>query len=467
MKPNILMPIMTFMTRYFHSTILQHRFFSGRSPVFNIFLITLLALTIFLVSSCEEGPTKIGNGLLPGSDFVSIESTDTLSIWSYTMYDKSFRSDNPTVSYIGQINDPYFGTTSTAFVSQIRLGEPWDDESFTIDSMKLILHLSGVRGEAGVTHTLRLSEISNQIYTDSVYYSDRKVDTTGFGVSLQLPVLRTDSINTVIMNVPIAFGNYLTRDTAKLFYNNNKSDFRAFFKGIYFRIIPSSNPLIADLILQAASTAVNYENYFIMFMHDDLGVYKEYYFVLDAVNKNAAFNLFSHDFSTATLGNKMKHRNDTSYSSRDTVSYQQSLNGVYTKIRVPGLEKLKKDPSFKNIAVNKARLTVPFLLDGNLYKTSTIPSSLILRYTTTDGYKYVVPDYNIDMYHDFFNGVIDSTANVYSFNIPGFVQGYLKDATGKIKPELEFFLGNGTQNVILKTSKNKTPVKFEFTYTKF
>jgi hypothetical protein len=466
MKPNILMPIMTFMTRYYYRSNLQHRFFSGPVTLLNIFRLTFFVLTIVFVSSCEEGPTKIGSGLLPGSDFVSMYSTDTLSVRSFSMYTKSFRTDNPSGSYFGVIEDPYFGRTTTGFVTQIRLGSKWKNEAFIIDSMKLILVLNAIGGE-GSTHTLRLSEIGKQIYTDSAYYSDQKVDTTGYGISLELPRLKTDSTNNVVMNVPIEFGKHLTLDTSKLFYNNNLLDFRSYFKGLYFHITSSTNPVLAAINLQPASSTGGYSNYFVLFGHDDLGTYKEFYFILDAVNRNAAFNLIEHKHSTATRGSLLQHLNDTSFSNMDTLSYQQSMNGAYTMIRIPGLEKVKNNPAFKNISVNKARLTIPFYTDGAIYKKTNLPSTMILRYKTSDGSKYVVPDYGIDQYHYFFNGTIDTVANVYTFNVPAFVQGYLKDATGDIKPELELYLGEGPNNVILKTMKSKSPVKFDFTYTKF
>jgi hypothetical protein len=72
-----------------------------------------------------------------------------------------------------------------------------------------------------------------------------------------------------------------------------------------------------------------------------------------------------------------------------------------------------------------------------------------------------------DLYHNFFDGVIDSVANVYNFNIPAFVQSYLEDATNLVEPELEIYQSSGTRNVVFGANKNKTPVKFEFTYTKF
>ena len=466
MRINILMPIMIFMTRYFHSSNLPCRFISVSHHIFKILRLTLFTLAAFFVSSCEEGPTKIGNSLLPGSDFVAIKSIDTLNAWSYTMYDDSVRTDNPSVSYLGKIYDPYFGTTTAEFVTQIRMALPWEDRPVTIDSVKLFLKLLDVKGGLDVAHTLRLSEIAEQIYPDSAYFSNSPVLLTGYEVTdIELPVLKPDTINDIAITLPVEFGNYLIRDTAMLFYSNTKADFRSFFKGLYFRMISNPDHLIVSLsVAPPTSTGIS-SNYLILYMHDDYDVYLSYSFNLDATNRNAAFNKFSHDFNTASPGKKIEHIND---GYRDTLTYLQYLNGVYTKVTLQGLESLKADPSFlKNLAVNKARLIVPVYFDGDLYKASTVPSQLFLRYKTKSGSKYVVPDYNIDTYHSFFDGTVDTTANVYNFNLAAFVQAYLEDATDDIKPELEMFQRTGTQNVILKANNSKTPVKFEFTYTKF
>jgi hypothetical protein len=466
MRPNILMPIMTFMTRYYHSFNLFNRSVSVSPLHFSVFHLTLFALVAFLMNSCLEGPTKIGTGLLPGSDFVSIKSTDTISIRSYTVYNDSVRTDNPSVSYLGQIYDPYFGTTTAEFVSQIRMSAPWDGLPFTIDSVKLHLRLLNVKGGSDVAHTLTLSEIANEIYTDSAYYSYTNIPLTGYKVAdIDLPALKPDTINNIVVSLPIDFGNYLTRDTTQLFYSNTKSDFRSFFKGLYFQISTSSDPMLVSLSLAQPAATNPYYNFFVLYMHGDSGTYKSISFILDAVNKNASFNRFTHDFNTASPDKKIQHIND---GYRDTLTYLQNLNGVFTKITFPGLENLKKDASFKNFAINKARLIVPIYFDGDLYKASTVPSSLRLRYKDSHGNKYDVPDYSIDVTHSFFNGIIDSTANVYNFNIPSFVQIYLEDAADTIKPELEIFQGTTeTKNVILKANNSKTPVKFDFTYTKF
>jgi hypothetical protein len=82
-----------------------------------------------------------------------------------------------------------------------------------------------------------------------------------------------------------------------------------------------------------------------------------------------------------------------------------------------------------------------------------------------------VPDWNIGTtqytFQPFYDGRLDSTALVYNFNIPAFVQAYLENKSDTIKPELEIYQVTGTKNVILGANKNSTPVKFEFGYTKF
>jgi hypothetical protein len=290
------------------------------------------------------------------------------------------------------------------------------------------------------------------------------VITTGYTFpDIDLPVLRADTVNDIIIKLPDnILGNYLTRDTLELFHSNTRPDFRSFFKGLYFRILPSADPVMISLSLAPPKPGGSPLSYFVLFMHDDAGATKQFFFILDAVNKNASYNRFFHDFGTASPEKRINHIND---GFRDTLSYLQYLNGVYTKISLPGLEKMKSDSAFKNIAVNKARLTVPVYFDGDLYRASTAPLNLFLRYKTKSGSKYVVPDYTINA--TFFDGSLDSTANVYKFNIPAFVQTYLRNKSDTIKPELEVFQALGTKNVILKANKSKTPVKFEFTYTKF
>jgi len=460
------------MTRYYNILRNTRRKISV-SFLLKIFGFSLITGLVLITGSCEKQVLKIGSDLLPNSDFVSINSSDTIKAYSYTMYNDSIRTDSPSKSYLGQIFDPYFGTTTAGFVTQIRLTTSWDSVAITVDSMKLYLHiLTTTGGASGVAHSISLYEIANQIYNDTAYYGNDTVKLTQFKVTnIPLPKLRTDTINTIGLTLPgngIEFGKYLMRDPSMLFYSNSLPDFRSYFKGLYFKMDPSSDPMLLSLSLLSDQT--KYYNFFTLYGHTADGTTKEYSFALDAKNANANFNRFNHNYSTAILGDKLIHRN-TTY--KDTVSYLQSLNGVYTKISFPGLEKLKSDKTLASVAINRARLVVPFKFTKTTgtYYAKSLPSTLRLRYKLASGSRYDVPDYlmapSLDLAHTFFSGAIDSVNNVYNFNIPAFVQGYLKDASNAVRPEVEIYQPSGLNNIVFKANNNKTPVRFEFTYTKF
>jgi hypothetical protein len=201
-------------------------------------------------------------------------------------------------------------------------------------------------------------------------------------------------------------------------------------------------------------------------MHDTAYVKSRYYFILDPIHPNACYNRVLRDFSTADPNKKIEHINDMNY--RDTLSYMQYLNGVYTKLVFPGLDSLKKLLGSSKFSINKARITLPVYYDGDQFTVTTVPSSLRLRYKDSDSTKADVPDYDIGSSHAFFDGNLHKLDSTYYFNIPTFIQNYLEDKTNTIKPELDVYQGAaGLKNVILKANASKTPVRFEMTYTKF
>jgi hypothetical protein len=473
MKQNILMPIMTFMTRFYHSLSIFFRVSSASNNFFNKLRPALVVMAVFFVISCEEDPTKIGSELLPSSDYVKISSTDTLSVWSYTMYNSSVATNDPSFAFVGSIFDPYFGTTTAGFVSQLRLGNSWYYGPVTIDSIKLALQVTVKGGTAYADQFLKMSEIADQIYTGTTYYSDTQTNTTGFETTVPLPKLKPDTINNISVSLPIEFGEYLIRDTTQFFYSNKIPDFRAYFKGLYFELLPSTDPVMLSFSLaNKIASGGSYANYFVMFMHDTAEIRYRYYFIIDPKHPNAAYNRFTRDFSTADPDKRIEHINDNSY--RDTLTYIQYLNGVYTKIVFPGLDSLKKKFAGSRISINKARITIPVYYDGDRYTVLTVPASLRLRYLDQDSslvhhypVKYDVPDYYIDSNNNFFDGTLHKTDSTYYFNIPTFIQKYLEDNGNKYIPELEIYQPSELKSVVLRANESKTPVKFEMSYTKF
>jgi hypothetical protein len=441
------------MTSYYHrSENISHFLISIFS--FKTFSIILLVSGVLWLSSCEEEPTFIGKGILPSSDFVSVLSSDTFNILSYTEYEYPLRTDAQTAPYIGTYYDPYFGSVTSEFVSQVRLEREWTKGDYNVDSVKLVLRILSVSGSSGSVKQLRITEVADMLYIDSSYYSNTPVDTTAYGISVDLPELRTDTINVVNINLPPSFGEYLIRDQDKLFYSPSGEDFRNYFKGVYMRVlsVSESDPLLIGIDVTQAPSLGDYSDYFIVYMHkqDSNSENFSFRFLLDPAKRNACYSRVEHNFSAASPDKEFS--DIVNQPVLDSLSYVQGMNGVFTKLIIPGLE----------------TLSMPVHYDGEYYSDATLPDNIYLRYYNKSGQKQLIPDYYIDDYHEYFGGKLDTANNRYKFNISNFIQEYFDDKDGILKPELEVFQSSDEiKNAIFKANDSKSPVRLEMTITKF
>jgi hypothetical protein len=322
---------------------------------------------------------------------------------------------------------------------------------------------TSVSGDTSAGHILKMSEIADQIYLDSTYYSSSPVNLTGVSVEVPLPILRSDTVTQVFIDLPISFGEYIIRDTSMLFHSDEEPDFRSYFKGLYFQLLPTGNPSFIKLNLTAPGDYGSYKHQLYIYMHDEDGNISALTLTLDAKATNAAYSTFSHDFSTAEPDKRIVHVND---GIKDTLTYVQCLNGLYTKLWIPGLNKIKEDPSLDGIYINKARIICPVHYDGGKYNGKAFPSMLYMGYYDKTGKRYLVPDYYVNA--SFFDGTVDTTAGNYTFNIATYVQLFLDDNNDKYRPEFQLALPQGSlHNAILKANNSANPVKFELTYSRF
>jgi hypothetical protein len=452
----------------------EKRQYTGTSAVLRLKYILILFLLIpagIFLSSCEEKTTIIGIGLLPPGDFSSSKSTDTISVFSFTYSVDSVKSDEKTFSYLGGLYDPYFGTSSTGFVGQLRVLKPWTEtDSVTVDSVKLLMSIAGAKGVIGIRQEIVIYEIDELLNPDLDYYSNRDPHATNLMATELIPVIKKDSAQTLLVRLPDSFGSYLLRDTSRLWQNVDslKTDFRSFFRGIYCQMVPNTEIKgFNNKGFAKGSGTDSLQLIALTFDQSDF-VIRVYYKTKTSttalwydftINPNSArYNIYSHDFTTAEPGKEIKHVDDNV---KDSLSYLQGFNGVYTKIRIPALDSIKK---LGQISVNKARLTIPAFLDGDIYTTTTLPTNIYMRYKAANGDAVLVPDYYINP--AFFDGTFSSTTKNYTFNLASFTQMYLE---GKVPlPELDFFFQEGEyKNVILKANHSTSKVRFEFTYTRF
>lgn len=458
------MPIMNFMTSFYPDLKITGR--PAGNPSLISWFIPIIFPTLFIFNSCTEKHTEIGINLLPAKDFERLRSVDTFTVESFTEYLDSVPAKNKPFSYLGGLYDPYFGNVSSDFVGQLRLTQKWPSSAYNvvIDSVKLFIYISGAKGIYGKEQNISLYEITEKLNADSTYYSTRNPHAGYFIGTFALPKIQKDSARTLEINLPISFGEYLLRDTTKLFQESTRDDFRDFFKGLYVTVSEEGNKKQDKgvinggsllLMLNFGSTGSAAPFFITIYYHTSAASNLTYHFVIN--DKSVRYNRYYHNFSTAEPGKKIKHIND---GQKDTLSYLQSFYGVYTKIRFKGLSAFRDSLP---VSVNRVRITVPVHTDRKIVNKDTIPSPVYLVYKTPEGYKYIVPDYFINP--DYYNGRFSSSTMKFTFNIAAYVQSYLE---GKIpEPELIMSLGdNEYRNIIFKANNSATPVKFELTYSR-
>jgi hypothetical protein len=441
------------MTRYYLNPQQYSRTLSVLYLSIKIFLPAFLLTAAIIISSCEENPTIISTGLLPGSDFVTIRSTDQIGVDIFTQYVDSVKTGGLTYSYLGKLSDPYFGTVRTDYVGQLRLTQKWPGGgAFTIDSVKLYLYILGAKGTLGtdVSQEIKISEIGEMLNSATSYYSNRDPDTITDLGTYRFPIIAKDTAQDMVIPIATEVGQYLMRDTTRLTQEVDSLDFRSFFKGIYVTLKDSPQPFLVAVTFSAANMFIR------VFYHNVKTNNLTFDFVMNA--NSIRYNRYFHDFSTAPPETRIKHKND---GIKDTLSYLQAFNGVFPRIKIPGLAAYKDSLP---MSVNRAKMTISVYLDNIIYTKTTVPSQILLMYKAADSINTIVSDYLVSS--SFFDGTFNTTTLTYTFNISSFAQQFIE---GKIpSPQVEMYFPDGEyRNVILRTNANTHPVIFDFTYTKF
>jgi len=440
------MHTMTFMTNSFWN--LQNNKPGNTRKGAPSLILTLSVLLTAALLSCSQDPGKIGIGLLPDSDFVEIGSTDTIGIRAYTMYDELSVSNDSTVMIIGSIHDEYFGDTYCDFVTQLRLLDKWPARPYVIDSVMLAIFPSIVSGDDSTSiHRIRLCETGTRLADGDEYYSGQDPDTIRFLGEYDLPRMKAGELLRVKLDNSV--GEYLLRDTTKL--SAGVPFYEDYFKGLYCMMKSSPNSVMVEMDA-SKDLKINPLGITIYYKSDTL----RYTFSFVATHRAVNYNRFTHDRTKGDPDKQILHVNDFV---ADTAVYLQSYNGVYVKLDMPALEAFR---DVANLAVNKARIIAPVILDGKTMVDNSMPQRVYVRYRDADGKTWYIPDFMHSIL--FMDGTYYSDKDHYLFNITTFVQKYLN---GEIEePSVELFLPlAGSRNAIFRANEKKPSFKLEFAYT--
>ncbi|MBN1388765.1 MAG: DUF4270 family protein [Bacteroidales bacterium] len=420
-------------------------------------ILVLPVLVFFIVISCEDDPASIGRGMLPQSDFDSIVATDTMRVDMYTLFSDSVTSMQPTVSYLGNVLDPYFGLTGSDFVTQLWIAAEWAGDGFTVDSVKIKFEIKDIIGEMVGSNTLNIYELSEKLSADSSYLASNEVQVKDIMASLEVPPLPEGSDTVLYLDLPVSFAEYLLRDTSILYLRSDTVDWRDFFYGLYFEYPQISDYHMLQLnLVTPSSTDNSYASAaIIVYYTNGSGYDRTYTFTINP--RCLLYNRFLHDFEKADPDKRIKYINEPI---KDTLAYVQSMEGVYSKMVIPGLEYLRSLPY--DIAINKARIYLPVYFNETDYTEDMVPDNIYVRYDSA-GVKRILTDYLIDP--AFLDGSYNQVTNLYRVNISNFVQNYFE---GKIEePVIEIFLPElSTKNLIIKANREtEDAVRFELSYT--
>ena len=411
------------MTKYWERT----KVLAGKKkPLFFINLLLLFAVLTFFNVSCSKYPSKVGADLMPNNALSMHLKRDTFRVYSEAI--DTIRADELFNSFLGSLQDPVFGRTDASFYSKIlpaTVGHRFGKNPKT-DSLILQLFYAGVYGDTNATLRVHVYEMKDDIYYDSIYYSNKNVAVYPTDYADQafhpnknnyylFPSYGPDStIDTIrgvlrinLSHISTAMGDkLLNADTTAL---DSNELFMNYFRGIYLKVDPvNSGGALAYFVTHTSKTFIT------LYYHNDDKDSLQYTYVLSSAM--AKINHYDHDFSTADADFK-KQVVDGDTTLGQQKFYVQGLAGVNTIIKFPHVRELNK---LGKVGINEAKLILPGA-DSTPYLDP--PPVLTLRKVDSTS----LIDENEGP--DYFGGVYNSETNSYSFRITRYIESLIKDST--------------------------------------
>ena len=378
--------------------------------------IATLAVAI-LFTSCKKEWNELGSQLVV-SDDLELFSFDEQEIKISVVKEDSLRSLNSSTSYIGYLNDPYFGNTSASLYTEFRI--PSTDVNFGLsaqaDSIVLSLDIAGYYGDTLSPLTISVREMLETIETTTTDTLDVETvvniySSDDFDVDLQLlnnaqqellPIA-SSKLNITLSN---AFAQqFLDADPAN--YADNEA-FQSFFNGLYIAADQGlENGLLLELDLLNESSKLT------LYYHNEISDSLSYDF---QINSSAdRMTRWSHDYSATEIESALNM-------DFVTQGYVQGGVGLRTYVELPDLNSLKDS----NYVFHSAELIIPYIsneLDSIFYG----PSKLGLAAVNSDGnLEVLTEDQNIQG-STYFDGNRDETTETYTFNIARYIHKVVQE----------------------------------------
>ena len=385
---------------------------------------SLLFLAIF---SCKKDPYELGFDLLPPSDTLHVVTTDTCTVEAFSMEQDSVRTDKAATLIMGSMMDPIFGMTTAGFYAHTLLSSEGTDfgSNPVLDSLVLMLAYNGYYGDTLTQQNVKVYEISENFFYDSLHFSNQRLATYPTVLADQDFVpYPSDSVS--MYNVKYAphlrinlgkQSNYLGE---KILYAPkdalaSNDAFIRFFKGLYVTASPVSNrgALLNFSISSGFSKMVVY------FHNGDDPLDDSLHYDLPIGGTGARFIHVDHNgYLDASADLKQQILNHDSALGGNKL-FLQGLGGVKVKFKFPNIKALGNG---KIIAVNDAVLQLKNFETDTIYAA---PSTLtLIRQDSIGRIGYLVDENEGSAY---FGGTYDATNRSYFFRVTQHIQTVLQN----------------------------------------
>ncbi|HAN17870.1 MAG: hypothetical protein A2X13_05590 [Bacteroidetes bacterium GWC2_33_15] len=408
----------------------------------NLYLAFISVLILFFTYSCKDEASMLGADLLPDDDRMILQFDTTITFISYLNDEEDFSTKNYTTAYVGNINDPYFGSLNGSLAIQYYpkvIGNKID--TIEPDSAILYFRIDNTYGDFIKNENFNIYILSTSLSSDSTYLNTTSIQDFYYDEAFPINTSVFYSGDTLI-GFPLSsnFINYLLPNNDYVY--DTLSLFLDYYKGIC--VIPEENTGLGSMIklsLESDDSKIS------LFYNDSLTF--DYTFSL-----GVSFSNYTHDKTGAIINNYLE--NDSTEA--DTLMFMQGFGGMTSKIILSDISRFKN----AKYSILTADLFIPVFKDNN-FEFLTPPDELYFLYPTSDTTYYYIPD-DDPTYSDFFDGSYYEDNDYYKFNISKYLTallaGDISDSLLKVRIRENYSYPN---RVILKTGEN---IKLKVTYTK-
>lgn len=448
----------------------------------DLWVYMIILIMAGIISSCQISDTELGEDILPPGDNVNLFHDTIFDIHAYPItarpYISSERSlDTDRLMLLGNLYDTIVGRSRASVITQFNTNLSFTSgNNMEIDSLMLFLQIQDYEGDMSERITIRIYELTERLYRDSVYYSNFNPE----GIYNPVPLVQKTIMPEDASNVSFLIEDQDFRDKflalgsdTSLFRDD--SIFKDYFNGLYIEAESTSPEGALARVHLASANSLLYLKYTNDSIEIDSTAERDYKWSQFSIDQyfSQKINIFEHDFSGTQLSGIID--ND---SIKSPYCYVQGMAGVNTRFSFESLEEwMAKKP----IAISSASLVfevVPEEESGIQY--DDLPDRLMIGSILADGsYEPIFDHYVLSANSQgtkfggykkaVSEGMFFDTTYTYRFNVGLHFQSMIDGE----KLEKDFILQLDEMNMNSEISKlwsnlptNKKRIRLEIAYLK-